>query len=306
MDPIIIGELAALATSALWASSSTFFTLGGKRQSPQMMNRWRLLGAVLLLGLFHVIILGTIFPNEDLLVWLILALSGIIGLSVGDGFLFWAYVKIGPRVSMLVMSMTPVVTTGAAWVLMGETLSWLKLVSIGVTLSGIAWVVTDKRNGMDGLENRSPFRMSWFGLALAFGGMMGQAIQLLLAKDAMSRMLSDNPPLTATYIRIFWGAVSIWIATFILGRAGRSVKAFRDRRFVIWISLATVFGPFLGIWASFIAIDYAPIGIASTLMALPPLIMIPVSRYVFQERITYRSIIGTVIALVGVAGLFLF
>jgi drug/metabolite transporter (DMT)-like permease len=303
MDPIIIGELAALATSFFWASSSTFFTLGGKRQSPQTVNRWRLVGAVFLLGLFHIVILGHLFPGENLHVWLLLGLSGIIGLSVGDGFLLWAYVKIGPRISMLVMSMTPVVTTTAAWFLMDEELSFWKLVAIGITLAGVSWVVTDRKNS--GEENKSPFNFTIFGLLLAVGGMLGQAIQLLLAKDAMSRMVSDNVPLTATFIRILWGAASIWVATIILGRTRRSFRAFKDNRFIVWIGLATIFGPFLGIWASFIAIDFAPIGIASTLMALPPLLIIPISHFVFKERITVRAVVGTAIALVGVAGLFL-
>jgi drug/metabolite transporter (DMT)-like permease len=304
MDPIIIGELAALATSFFWASSSTFFTLGGKRQSPQTVNRWRLVGAVILLGLFHVVILGHLIPNESLYVWLLLGLSGIIGLSVGDGFLLWAYVKVGPRISMLVMSMAPVVTTGAAWFLMDEELSFWKLIAIGITLAGVSWVVTDRKNG-GGKDNKSPFKLTAFGLLLAVGGMIGQAIQLLLAKDAMTRMVSENVPLTATFIRIVWGAASMWFATIILGRTRHSFRAFKDNRFILWISLATIFGPFLGIWASFIAIDFAPIGIASTLMALPPLLIIPISHFVFKEKITVRAIVGTVIALVGVAGLFL-
>ncbi|MBN1390796.1 MAG: DMT family transporter [Candidatus Thermoplasmatota archaeon] len=299
----LIGEIAALATSVLWASSSTFFTLGGKRQSPQMMNRWRLIGALFLLGLFHLIIVGSLVPSESLLVWLILALSGIIGLSVGDGLLFWSYLKVGPRVSMLVMSLGPIVTTSVAWLMMDETLSWYKIIAIGITLSGVSWVVTDRKNG--GSSNRSPFRITTLGLLLAFGGMLGQAIQILLAKDAMSRMISDNPPLTATYIRIFWGAVSIWFATIVLQRGRRSFSAFRDKGFILWVSLATFFGPFLGIWASFIAVDNAPIGVASTLMALPPLLMIPISFFVFKERPTYRSVIGTVVCLIGVSMIFL-
>jgi len=304
MDPIIIGELAALATSAFWASSSTFFTLGGKRQSPQTVNRWRLVGAVILLGLFHVIILGTLFPNESLLVWLILGLSGIVGLSVGDGFLLWAYIKIGPRITMLVMSMAPVVTTSAAWIVMGEELSFWKLIAIGITLAGVSWVVTDRKNEA-GEHNKSPFKLTMFGLLLAVGAMLGQAIQMILAKDAMSRMVSDNVPLTATFIRILCGAASIWFVTIIMGKTRRSFRAFNDNKFIVWIGLATIFGPFLGIWASFIAIEYTPLGIASTLMALPPLLMIPISHFVFKEKITTRSIVGTLIALVGVAGLFL-
>lgn len=295
----ILGEMAALATSVLWSTSSTLFTLGSKRQTPQIVNRVRLVGAVILLGLSHLIFLGFLIPRETTYIWLLLGLSGIIGLALGDAFLFWSYLKMGPRVSMLLMSLAPIVTTSAAWVLFGETLSALKVIAIIVTLTGVGWVVLDKG------QSHAHFKITPFGIMLGLGAMLGQAIQLLMAGYAMDQMQSANPPLAATFIRIVWGAGAIWLATLVLGRGKLTVKALKDRRFMGFIALATVFGPFLGIWASFIAIDNVEMGIASTLMSLSPLIMIPVSRIVFKEKVSIRSIAGTIIAMMGVAGLFL-
>jgi len=169
-----------------------------------------------------------------------------------------------------------------------------------LTLTGIVIVVAERR------EDRSPFRITFGGLALAVGGMLGQAVQLLLAKDAMMFMRSSSPPMTATLIRILWGTAAIWIASMIIRRKTGTVKALSDRRFLIFIGLATIIGPVLGIWASFVALNSVDIGIASTLMSLSPLMIIPISWKVFGERITPRAVIGTVIALIGVAGLFLF
>ncbi len=297
--PVFIGELAALATSVLWSTSSTLFTLGSRRQNPQIVNRVRLVGAVILLGLSHLIFLGYLIPRETTFIWLLLGLSGIIGLALGDAFLFWSYVKMGPRVSMLLMSLAPIVTTSAAWVLFDERLSFLKVIAIIVTLTGVGWVVLDKG------QNHAHFKITPFGIMLGLGAMLGQAIQLLMAGYAMDHMNSTNPPLAATFIRILWGASAVWFATLVLGRSGKTVRALKDRKFVGFIALATVFGPFLGIWASFIAIDNVEMGIASTLMSLSPLIMIPASRVVFKEKVSMRSVAGTVIAILGVAGLFL-
>ena len=295
----LIGEAAALATSMLWATSSTLFTLGSKERSPQIVNRVRLVGAALLLGVSHLIFLGYLLPKESLFIWLLLGLSGIIGLALGDAFLFWAYIKMGPRVSMLLMSLAPIVTTTVAWVLFGERLSVLQVLAITVTLAGVSWVVLDKR------DHGSPFKITAFGILLGIGAMLGQAIQLLMADYAMDHMGSSNPPLSATFIRIIWGAAAVWLVTMVLGRSRITFRAMKDRRFVKFVSLATIFGPFLGIWASFIAIKNVEMGVASTLMALPPLFMIPVSMFVFKEKVSARSIVGTVIAVIGVAGLFL-
>ena len=84
----------------------------------------------------------------------------------------------------------------------------------------------------------------------------------------------------------------------------KTVHAFKDRKFITLTMLGTTVGPFLGIWASYIAIEHAPIGIASTLMALAPLFMIPISFLIFKERPTYRTVIGTVITIGGVAAIF--
>jgi drug/metabolite transporter (DMT)-like permease len=152
----VLGELAALATSVLWSTSSTLFTLGSRRQTPQIVNRVRLVGAVILLGLSHLIFLGYLIPRETTFIWLLLGLSGIIGLALGDAFLFWSYIKMGPRVSMLLMSLAPIVTTSAAWVLFDERLSFLKVAAIIVTLSGVAWVVLDKG------QNHAHFKITGF------------------------------------------------------------------------------------------------------------------------------------------------
>jgi len=63
-------------------------------------------------------------------------------------------------------------------------------------------------------------------------------------------------------------------------------------------------GPFIGVWLSLVAVKYAHVGIASTLMALPPVFLIPLSRLIFKEKITLRAVIGTGVALMGVTLIF--
>jgi len=293
------GELGGLAASVFWAISSTLFTLGGRRQSHQAVNSIRLLGATVMLAVSHMFLLGTILPDESLYVYLMLGLSGVIGLALGDGLLMWAHVTIGPRLSMLIMSMVPIVTTTVAWFLLNETIEPLKIVAILVTVGGVSWVVLERN------RNKTMFKVTVFGILLGVGGMLGQAIQLLIAKGAMDQMTGSNPALSATYIRILWGTGAIWLVSLNRYRMRKTLDAFKDRRFMTLTMLGTTVGPFLGVWASYVAIEYAPIGIASTLMALAPLFMIPTSYLVFKERPTLRAIIGTSIALAGVGAIFI-
>ncbi|MGA1848753.1 MAG: DMT family transporter [Thermoplasmatota archaeon] len=294
-----LGELGGLAASVFWALSSTLFTLGGRRQSHQAVNSIRLLGATVMLAVSHMFLLGTILPNESLYVYLMLGLSGVIGLALGDGLLMWAHVTIGPRLSMLIMSMVPIVTTTVAWFLMNETIEPIKIFAILVTIGGVSWVVLERN------RKNTMFKVTVFGIMLGIGGMLGQAIQLLIAKGAMDQMTGSNPALSATYIRILWGTGAIWLVSLNRYRLRKTFDAFRDRKFMTLTMLGTTVGPFLGVWASYVAIEYAPIGIASTLMALAPLFMIPLSYLIFKEKPSLRAIIGTSIAIAGVAAIFL-
>jgi drug/metabolite transporter (DMT)-like permease len=294
------GEGAGLAASLFWALSSTLFTLAGRRQNHQAVNSIRLLGATVMLGISHLVLVGTLFPGGSLYVWLMLGLSGVIGLALGDGLLMWAHVKIGPRLSMLIMSMVPLVTTSVAWVIFQETIELIKILAIVITVAGVSYVVFEKRK-----KENSGFNVTLFGILLGVGGMLGQAIQLLIAKDAMVNMEGSNIALSATYIRILWGTGAIWLVSLHRYRMKATVRAFGDRKFMTYTMIGTSVGPFMGVWASYIAIEYAPIGIASTLMSLAPLIMIPISFIVFKERPTWKSFIGTMIAIAGVAIIFL-
>ena len=294
------GEGAAITAAVFWAVSSTLFSLACRSGTPQMVNRVRLIGATFLLGLSHLVVLGTLLPDAPLAVWLILGLSGIIGLALGDGLLLWAFISIGPRLSMLLMSLVPIVTTAAGWVLLGEHLSTLKLLAIVVTVGGVFWVVLE-RNG-----DRSPFRVTWLGILIGLGAMMGQAVGLLLSRWGLDRMDGEGVALSASYIRSIWGLAAVWIISIGGGRIIHTFKTMGNPRFTTFTMSAMIFGPFLGIWASLIAIQYAPIGVASTLMALSPIFIIPLSIKIFNERISPRAVIGTLLAVAGVAGIFFF
>jgi drug/metabolite transporter (DMT)-like permease len=53
------------------------------------------------------------------------------------------------------------------------------------------------------------------------------------------------------------------------------------------------------------AVQYTDAGIASTLMALTPIIILLPSRWFFHQPITWRTVIGAVISVIGVSLFFL-
>ncbi len=303
---ILLGELAALFASLTWSFTSLQFTLAGQRVGSVVVNRMRLVLAMVYLSLAHLLLTGSLWPlGADAARWLWLGLSGVIGLTAGDACLFQAYVLIGPRRTMLLMTLAPIFSSLLAWLWYGETLTWLQTLAIFITLVSIAWVTLEPRgraNGATAFVGDHDHHAYRSGVLLGIGAALGQAFGLFFSKMGMD---GGFLPLSATLVRIITAMAALWLITLLQGQVRATFTALRDRRAAIFITGGAFTGPFLGIWGSMIAVQNAPLGIASTLMALPPILLIPLSHWVFHEPVTRRGLIGTLIALGGAALMFL-
>lgn len=290
-----VGESAALLTSACWALNSVCFTLAGRRVGSASVNLVRLLLAwVLLVGL-HLLLFGSAFPihaGGARLGWL--ALSGLIGFALGDAVLFEAFLLIGARLSMLLMTLSPIFSALLAWVWLKQDLGPLKLVAMAVTLAGIAWVVWG-----DGDQEAHPHRLR--GVLLGIGGALGQSVGLLFSLYGLAGGYS---PISANLVRVSAGLVALLAYFTFRRRLGPSLDGLRDRPAAGLIALGAATGPVLGVIFSLVAIARAPMGVAATLMSLAPVFLLPVAHWGFREKVGVHAILGTVLALAGAAALF--
>jgi len=305
MPADLTGEFAALGTALFFAFGSTLFTLSGRMIGSPLVNRGRLFVAIFFVVALHWLSFGEPFPlGAGTEPWFWLGLSGFVGLAMGDAFLFQAFVMIGPRLSMLVMALAPVLSVIMAWLFLGENLKPQDLLGISLTVVGIAWVVSERNAIKPSASVQVTSRREYIiGLIFAFGGAMGQAGGLILSKVGLA---NDFPALSGNLIRLTVAVIAVWALTAFRGQIVSSFKTMRaNPRPTLFLSIGAVTGPVLGVWLSLIAVQRAPVGIASTLMALTPIFLLPISRIVFKEKISRPAIIGTLIAFAGTALLFL-
>jgi drug/metabolite transporter (DMT)-like permease len=297
-----LGQLAALATSVAWSFTSVFFTLSGRQVGSAVVNRIRLLLAVIITALTHLVLTGYLLPlDAEPWRWGYMSLSGLIGFLIGDAFLFQAFVMIGPRLSMLIMALAPVFSTVLGWVLLHEVLTGRELVGIGLAVMGVALVVSDRGNH----RSKPPEEARHYplGLLFALGGSLGQAGGLFVSKLGLQ---GDFPALSGNLIRLIAASTAIWLLALVGGQIRPTFARLRERPAALKPLVAgAVGGPFIGVWLSLIAVQLAPLGIASTLMSLTPVILLPVSYFWFGERFGALAIAGTVVAFAGTALLFL-
>ncbi len=291
------GELAAILTALCWSFNSIVFSKAGSRVGSQTVNHIRLWIAMFALLIVHRLFFGAFFPFpiED---WRIfyLAISGIIGLIIGDGLLFESFVLIGPRLSMLLMLLTPIFGSMMAWIALGETLQPIEIAGIFITVAGIGWVISDRTE-----QNVGRPKKFALGILLGAGGAAGQAGGLLFSKMGMEGGYSA---VSASLVRISAAALIMGAFFFLKGKMASEINKMKDRKAFAQILSGSLVGPVLGIILSLVAIANTQIGIASTLMSLAPIILIPVSRIFFKEKITARAIAGTLIAMAGATMLF--
>ncbi len=300
MSPDRWGALAALGTAALWAGSYTAFTLAVRRIGADALNRLRLLFALLFLVLAHLVLTGTPFPlGAEPGRWLWLSLSGVIGFAIADAFLFRALLHLGAHRTSMVTALVPVVSTFLAWAAFGERLGWTEVVaSLGV-VGGILLVLAGRRSDAKPGVAKGSLKL---GLVFALGTVVAQATRYLLSVKGMR---GGFPPVSTNVIQILAATVAAWA---VAGRKRgwvRTLGALRDRRAAVATGVGSVFGPFLGVTFSLVALANASVGVASTLMAVTPVFLLPVSRLAFGERPTWRVYVGTALTVAGVAALFL-
>jgi len=304
MDANLIGEAAALATATLWTFNTLLFTSASKKIGPLSVNAYRIIMAIGFLAVAHVILLGGVIPSASNEHWLWLGLSGVIGLGIGDFGLFSAFVTLGPRRTLLVMALSPIFASFGAYVLSGETISPIAIAGMSVTLAGTIFVILEREDGSG--EQAITNSLKLRGLILALVGAAGQGIGLALSKKGIN--LDPNvaiAPLSAALIRTVFGAFFVWISLAAVGKLPELRRAVTDRSGIRHTAAGAFIGPFLGMTLSMVAVTFTQAGIAQTLMSLMPVMIIPVVWAINKQKTSWRGIAGAIVAVIGVAIIFL-
>jgi drug/metabolite transporter (DMT)-like permease len=291
------GEAAAILAAVCWSISALCWTSAGKRVGSLVVNTIRLIIALPIFVLFGQFVLGEALPvSAPLECWLWLSLSGAVGFFLCDLFLFRSLVIMGPRITMLIFSLAPVVAALCARWWLNEVLMPRDIAGIVVALAGVLWVVSETPER--GANADPSHHFSWKGGIFAFLAMLNQGIAGVISKVGMRGMDSAA---AATQIRILGALPFFLVLLLVMRRQKDFIRAFSDRRSMGIITVGSVAGPTLGVALLMYSLKTIPTGIAMTLVSLMPVIIIPFTIVVYKERVTLRAVIGALIAVAGSA-----
>jgi drug/metabolite transporter (DMT)-like permease len=289
-----VGELAALGTALCWSVTALFFAEASLRVGSLVVNVLRLVMALGMLMAVGWATRGLPWPTDATPhAWLWLSISGVIGFAFGDLCLFRAFVLIGPRLSSLIMSLAPPIAALLGYWVLGETLELHHALGMTLTLAGVGWALTDRQPAGSTPGDR---RSRMLGVLLAACGALGQAGGLVLSKHGMG----DYDAFAATQIRVLAGAVSFAVVFTAIRGWLRVGTALRNSRAMLLTGLGALFGPFLGVSLSLLAVQHTQAGIAASIMAVYPVMIIPIVVLLGREQVGRGGVLGTILAVLGV------
>lgn len=293
----MIGEISALGAAIFWSFSPYVFSFAVRRIGSFNLNVTRLFVSSILLS-FAILIFGLSFTIPNLQLFY-LFLSGIIGLVLGDTFLFKSLKEIGPRYTMIIMSSNPAMGAILAYFSFEEKISMVGIIGMIVTFIGIAIVVFQQNN-----KEVTRYRVTTMGVFFGFLSALGQAGGLIFTKLAF--FIAPIHTFVASFYRIFPSFLTLLITGLFVGKINNDlIVNLKKENTYLWVILGSIIGPFFGITLSFVAVTHIQVGIAATIMSLQPILMLPISKYLQKERFSTQSIVGAFLTVGGIALLFL-
>lgn len=307
-----IGEIISLGVACSWTVAALSSEVGSRRLGVFVMNVWRMLLALLFSVCLMWLTMGEPFPlYAGAEAWSWLLLSGVVGYFFGDWCLFNSYLTIGSRYGQLFMTLAPMFAALSAWVSIGQTLSAGSLIAMSVTIVGISISVLGRGN-----HHKLSVQLPAKGVLYGIEAGMGQGVGLVLSKIGLDYYTADVPvavlpqvenylPFGANLIRCLAGLLCFTIWLLVRGEGSKMRTSIHNHKGMLAMLTAVISGPFVGVGFSLMAVQYTAAGIASTIMATTPILILLPSYYLFHQKITWKGFIGACISVVGVSLFFL-
>ena len=304
-----LGELISIGVAFSWTATALLSEFGSKRMGNLVLNVLRMLLALVFALVMFWLVTGSPLPlagSMEAYGWMLL--SGLVGYVIGDYCLFQCYIIIGSRFGQLFMTLAPLAAAFTAWISLGEQMTAMSIVAMLITLGGLAISVLGR-----GERHRVSLKLPLNGVLFAIGAAVCQGVGLVLSKIGMNYYEASMDgeqaawllPFSANFFRCIAGLIGFTLLLYYKEGLRPLREALKDKVDMSAAATTTIFGPFVGVGFSLMAVQYTGAGIASTLMALTPIIIILPSYWLFRQPITLKGVLGALISVVGVSLFFL-
>lgn len=293
---ISLGEAAALGTAITWAFSCQFHAAAGTYLGATGVALMRMFYSLTIMVLICLAMQSPVVFDMDIIGLLII--SALAGVAICDTTFYKATLIIGPRLAALVQSMSSCFTATLGYIIFGERIGLQGALGIGIAVFGVFFVLAEGGRitivpGKE-LTKEDLIQGCTFGIVSA----LMLSISFICLKEAIQR---GSTPEWAGVVRVTFGMLFLAGFAFSRGILGEIMVKFRNTPKAWWLLMIGGLCGTLGIWLSGVAMQNTEAGVAATLIAMEPIFIIPVNS-VWDKRLpSFRAVIGTIIAFIGIA-----
>ncbi|WP_394150146.1 DMT family transporter [Vibrio maritimus] len=293
-----LGEIAAIGAAVVWAVATWIYSQFSHQFSAMQLNIIKgVLASTMMLLVMPFIPMPAVELKSSYV--LILGISGVIGIAIGDSAYFASLKRIGAGKTLLLESLAPPLSGVLALMFLGTALGFQSWLGVVITTVAVTAVVFQP----NGDENE---KTSLSGIGFGLVASVCQATGVVISHFALVQ--GDLPPLLGAFIRLTIGVAVVACLVPLLEKKpyrsmiqqGRTMKAVSW----YWLIAAIFVGTFLALWLQQIALKHANPAVAQTLIATSPLFILIIYA-VRGEQISRRSVVGTLCALLGISLFFL-
>lgn len=290
------GEIAAICAALVWAVATWIYGQFSHKFSAMQMN---IIKGVVASAMMLMVM--PLFPTDSLHISpqhaLILGVSGVIGIAIGDSAYFASLKRIGPNNTLLLESLAPPLSGLLALAALGVALSFGGWFGVLLTTASVAFVI---------FNPNSEQKVSRAGIGYGLLASVCQASGVVISHFAL--VAGDVNPLLGALIRLSIGVAAVMLTiSFVEMQPWRSMKlhlkALAQKDWLLLLA-AIFIGTFIALWLQQIALKYANPAVAQTLIATSPLFMLGIYKLKGQP-LSRRAIAGTLGAVIGVGVIFL-
>lgn len=287
MDEKLFGIVCALASAASWAVGVIIYKKIGENLSASSLNLSKgILSFFLLFAALLLFGVGTIDTRS----FALLAISGILGISLGDSFFFKSLQYIGAHLLIVLTLLGQVFTIFLAVIFLKESPSVNEWIGISLILFGVTITLYSKPadNQLGSKLRKGIFYGLLSVVCMSFG--------VIITKVG----IATTSAIQATTIRMFWGIIGLFIWGLFTKQVGAMVSPLKNWAIIKKIFIAVCVATLGGFWLSHVAIKHIDVSIANTLNSMEPIFVMPLAFIFLKEKITRKGVLGTLIAFCGI------
>ncbi len=295
-----LSEIAALSAAVCWSFASLLAAGPVERLGSIAFNRIRMAVVAIMLIAYTSMIgtWGTIQSEHSTAI----ILSALTGIVLGDTALFVTMRRLGPRRTGILFATNAPMATFLGWAILGERLGWVELIGTLLVITGVMVAIFFGKKPSQVHKWEAIKGSVFVGIAWGLLAASGQAVGSLIIKPAL---LDGADPVAVSAIRVALSAACLWAISWL------PIAIVKPKGPMDWnIFLQILFGGLIAMGVGMTLLLYAfahgEIGIASSLSATAPVMMLPILWIKTKEPPASGAWVGAALVVVGTALIFSF